>query len=161
MKKEWAVTLLLSTVIATVCRNLFAHFPNDLLALFVPVDGSVWEELKLLLWPMLLGGIGFSCLGGNASKYWGGFLGAILVTPVVYLGIHYLLLGAFGVDNAIWDGILYYSMLYLGIYLASYYSGQKWVRGALPYLIPLVAIFAVFLMAFTFATPNWPIFMEK
>ena len=78
MKKKRVWIWLLTVGVGTGLHFLHDLWPVPLTAVFAPVNESVWEHLKLLFWPMLLGGIFLEKTSPVPEKTRAGVRGAVL-----------------------------------------------------------------------------------
>lgn len=158
MKKSWFPVFLLTAGIGTGLHFLYDLLPIAPVAIFAPVNESVWEHIKLLFWPMLLAGVFLARRSDDKRKTWSGVLGAVLAMPVWLNGIFYLLKGGFGVESLGMDLALYYLTLLAGFAFVRKIEKRelpKWAFGA---LLACVFVFGLLIVYFTTFPPELPIF---
>lgn len=138
---------------------------TPVIGLIAPVNESVWEHEKLLLFPMLMwwmiGSFMLKKKGYRDCARWftaalGALLLALFLQPLLYYGYS----GALGIE-ALWVDIL----LFGASLLAGQLFGLHLLRFSrpLPCLLLLflfLALFALFAW-FTFAPPHVPIFLDR
>lgn len=131
--------ILIIACIVSILLGVFLHFAYDLsghnvvVALFAPVNESVWEHLKLILIPFTIFSIAFYFY--TKQKFSNLFLvtlfanivGMFTVTTLYYLGD-----AIFSQDNMIYNIIIYaigvitsYLILYFGIYNKDFIDETK------------------------------------
>lgn len=134
------------------------------LGLFVPVNESVWEHLKLVLWPMTLWwAAGYVALNRaweiDAPAWFAGALTALLTAQGTIALLFYFYTGAFGVESLTVDVALFFLAVVLGqaAGLRTYRrgSGLSWF---LPLL--LLAALLVLFVVFTLTPPDLPLFVD-
>ena len=147
------------------------HFLYDILGggpaigVIAPVNESVWEHGKLILWPEAIWwGLGFwlwkSTPGPGAARRW--FSGALasLVTALTCIWmLYYFYTQAFG-QELLWVDIL---ILPAAAWLGQCLGLHVWRRGrGLSWQVLLAAFLAVFLLFlyFTFYPPHIPWFQD-
>lgn len=157
MKKQFILAAVVATVGGTALHFLYDVLPNPLVALFAPVNESVWEHLKLLYWPTLAAALALSPLVEDKLRLWSGFLTALAAMPLFLLGLYYLL-GALGVKGLWVDIALYYVTMGGGFWLAWYIGSRGRLTRAAPWLLMAVILYGAFLILFTFAAPDCAIF---
>lgn len=134
------------------------------LGLFVPVNESVWEHLKMALWPMALWWS--FCYAGTSRRqeidvpaWFAGMLCAILTAQVTILLLFYFYTGAFGAESLAADILLFFLAVALGqgAGLHTYRRGS-----ALSWVVPLMLLAAllVLFVVFTLAPPDLPLFTD-
>ncbi len=139
------------------------HFAYDwsgnatAVAIFAPVNESVWEHLKMAFWPMLVWWIaGYFLLRNNnkisASKWFCSSLVAIISCLSVIVSFYYTYTGALGIESLLLDifsfvlGIAMGQLLSLHIY--KHCKPNPWcLFVAFAVIILLAAAFIVFTFA--------------
>lgn len=149
----------------------FFHFLYDLLGQFpvvgliAPVNESVWEHLKLIVWPVI-GWWTIYYLATrkkqtiNKDKWFTAALvslvAALITTPLLF----YFYTGAFGIESVAIDILILFISLLIGQLLGLYvYRNSKGIS-ANDVLIIFVGIIALF-MLLTLCPPHLPIFMDS
>jgi hypothetical protein len=146
-KREWIASCIAAVILGTVLHFLYGWWPNAVTALFSPINESIWEHVKLVVWPYLL-------LSGwlNRGRP-GGMRPWLLILPILCLvllavgyGYHVVLGG-----EALWvDIALYLAIMFLGFWLPTRFSGPfqgvLWVLPILAtgLLIGLIALFTLY-----------------
>lgn len=159
MKKQYILAAVVAAVGGTALHFLYEVVPNPLIALFSPVNESVWEHLKLLYWPMLIAAFALSPLAEEKLNLWSGFLTALIAMPIFLTGLYYLL-GALCIRGLWVDITLYYITMAGGFLLAWYVSSRRRLTRAAPWLLMVVILYGAFLILFTFAAPDCGIFRD-
>ena len=81
----WILTAWITSLGGSALHFLYDWLPSPLTALFSPINESVWEHLKLLFWPMLLGATFLARRSKNRPRLWSAFFVALLATPAFLL----------------------------------------------------------------------------
>ena len=138
---------------------------NKLIGLFVPVNESVWEHLKMLILPTILWWLGFyyfsgEKLGINADRWFTATLVSLVTSMVFMVAFFYTYTGALGFESIAVDILdTFLSVLagqLAGLHFYRYSKGMKWWI-ALTLIILIVILFAVF----TINPPHLPIFLDS
>ena len=155
----WFWTFVGTSLLGTAMHFLYDLWPTALTALFAPINESVWEHLKLLFWPMLLGSVILSRKKPNNERYWSSFFIALLGTPALLLLCFYGL-KALGIASLTLDISLYYICMLLGYTLARWLYSKKLPEKAGGFLLMVLILYVASLILFTFAAPDLPIFRD-
>ena len=153
----WILTALVTSLGGAALHFLYDLLPGPLTALFSPINESVWEHLKLLFWPMLLGAVYLSRRSRNRPRLWSAFFAALLATPAFLLTAYYLL-RAVGVEGLGLDIALYFISMFAGYWLAWGLYRRKQAENIGGWLLMAVIVYGASLILFTFAAPSLPIF---
>ena len=132
--------------------------------LFAPVNESVWEHLKLVLWPMALWWVGGYLWASrrweiDAPAWFAATLAAVLTAQVTIVLLFYFYTGAFGVESLGADVLLFFLAVLLGqiVGLRLYQRGSG-VSALVP--LALLAALLVLFAVFTLVPPNLPLFTD-
>lgn len=157
-------------IIFTIIVGTLLHFiyqwsgENSLAAIIGPVNESVWEHLKMLLWPMLAFGIWeYFAYGRDINNFIPVKVLSIIIGLVTIPVLFYAYTGVIGNHNTIID-ILIFIIAVVIAYIFSYYqlkSREKFNsrlanKSAIIALLILIACFVVF----TFLPPHIGIFYD-
>lgn len=168
-KKDILIWTVLSSLIIIIIGVIW-HFLNDWLGFIPflraisPVNESVWEHLKLTLWPVLLSWLFIIPLMHysrtiDLKKTMISVTACMIIANFFILSIHYILLAGFHIENTFTDicsyviGILA-GQLFVAVYIIPF-EIPKWI-GTLGWIV----VFAAILMYsfFTYYVPDYPIF---
>ncbi len=157
------VGLIFTSVMGTLLHFLFDWTGgNGAVALFSAVNESIWEHLKLLLYPMILFALVEYLFWGKAlESFWCvkliGILTGLMLIPVVY----YTYTGILGI-NADWFNITIFFLaagvvyrLEAGLFQRAFLCPLN-SKLAFVLLCLMVVVFTVF----TFAPPRIPLFQD-
>ena len=160
----WQLTgFVFTAVVGTLLHFVFDWAGEGALAaLFSAVNESVWEHLKLLVYPMLLFALAeWFSWGKNKENFWCVKLLGILLGMGIIVLVYYTYTGALGV-KADWFNI---TLFFLAAGLAYWVETKLFTREyACPIpskwwvLILILLVVAFFL--FTFFPPNIPLFQD-
>ncbi|MBE6955022.1 MAG: hypothetical protein E7449_03815 [Ruminococcaceae bacterium] len=158
MKIRWILTFIFTVALGSAMHFFYDWLPIPLVGLFAPINESVWEHLKLLFWPFLIGCIFLQRTSKNRQAFWGAALAASLVMPLFLTGMYYLLNGGFMVESLPVDLALYALTMLLGFVLLSSWKDKLWAEKALGILILVAGLYGACLILFSIAAPDFPIF---
>ncbi len=155
---------------AAIGLGFLSHFAFDFsgknyfVGLFVPVNESIWEHLKLLFFPFIITMFFEYFIYGKrvysffSSKFLGLIIGIISIITNYYTAI-----GAFGIDSMalnigifILSVIIAYAVSYMRILRNPKAAGGLWETTA----IFLMGILFTLFMTFTYYPPHIPLFLD-
>lgn len=160
MKRRFVLVWLFTAALGSGLHFLYDALPIPLVGLFAPVSESVWEHMKLLFWPFLVGAALLSGSAGERDRFWSAAFAAQLLMPPVLAGAHYLLRCGFGVQSVAADIALYAAALAGGVWLLHRGARGRFPGRALGVLLLLCALYAACLVLFSIAAPPLPIFQS-
>ena len=157
------VGFIFTSVIGTLLHFLFDWTGgNGAVALFSAVNESIWEHLKLLLYPMILFAlVEYFTWGRNLEAFWciklTGILTGIALIPVLY----YTYTGILGV-NADWLNIAIFFLTAGVVYRLETGLFQKAISCPLPsgLAVALLCLLTAVFTVFTFIPPHIPLFQD-
>lgn len=151
-----------SSLLGIIFHYLFKITDNSIfIALFCPVNESVWEHLKLLIFPMLIYSyIERHFMNISQNSFWSvkltGTIMSILLTPILY----YTLNGAFGNLPDFVNIIIFFITLFASYLLESVLFNKNYKYLNNRYSKCLLFCIIIGFMFFTFITPRLPIFLD-
>ncbi|MDX1580193.1 MAG: DUF6512 family protein [Alphaproteobacteria bacterium] len=133
------------------------------LAIFAAVNESVWEHLKIAVWPAFFWGlVEWSALRRNLSHFWAAKTAGLLVMPLVITGLFYSYTSLTGAN---------YLAVDIGTFFLAIAAGQvvtwRLIRAPAPgRVLRLLAgiILGLLLAAFcslTYLPPHHPLFLDS
>ncbi len=147
------------------------HFVFDLsgkmpwVGVFAPVNESVWEHMKLSLWPTIIWWglyylVNKTNYGIDGNRWATGCLTSLLTSLLTIPLLFYFYTQAFGVENMVADIIIFLIAVTLGQLLGLHIFNRT--RGINMYLIMFIIAFllTVFII-FTYSAPELPIFIDN
>jgi len=152
---RWVGWLILS------CMGSAMHFVYrwlgcfSYIALFVAVNESVWEHLKLLVWPLLLWWL-FSLLWRDLDDCIHGLLMSELYSVSTMLITYYTYMGIFDYESLAVDIIIFLLSLLVGLSIAE----ETELYSRFNTILCLV-IFFVFFICMSLVKPELPLFFDK
>ena len=158
-------TLELPYMLATAALGVINHFLYDLtggsalIALFCPINESIWEHLKLLFFPFLFVTLIMSrqhrtrILSFFYCHFLGVFSGMLFIVTVFFTYT-----GVLGPDLFIVDILIYLASIWLAFSLAAYYRQKKTVPPSQNIVFSLWIITSLLFFVFTCFPPNIPLF---
>ncbi len=166
MKRSLTYHQFIGFVFTAVIGTLL-HFLYDLtgrsqiVAAFSAVNESIWEHMKLLVFPMFIYAvIEWRVLKGEYGNFWCAKLVGILSGLIIIPASYYTYTGMFGV-NADWFNI---AIFFLAAALSYWIENRilkeykKCANGSAAFVI--LCLIAIVFIVFTFATPQIPLFQD-
>ena len=148
------------------------HFVYDwsgnstIVALFAPVNESVWEHLKMSFWPMLAWWIAGYLVLRNTNHFsvlnWfcAGSL-ALVISPLVIVSFFYTYTSALGIESFLLDILSFILGITIGQLVALHvYKYGKPKPCCLFVAIAIIMLLAIAFIVFTFAPPHIPLFQD-
>jgi hypothetical protein len=147
------------------------HFAYDwswqltIVGIFTPVDESIWEHLKLSIYPTFLWWIiGFFSLNDDNVSTYRWFtccVISVIISPIVITSFYYTYTGALGIHSLLLDIF----SLFLGLLIAQLsalhiYNNVKITDVHFYISILISLIIVISFTIFTFSPPKLPIFMD-
>ena len=137
---------------------------NPIVGLIAPVNESIWEHAKLLVWPMILWWVLYERFRGkmcdiDRKKWFQGALAALLLAWISMPLLYYFYTQAFGI-SALWVDILIFLLCvlfgqFLGLHV---YRHGKGLSPALVFVLFLLIV--LLMMVFTYFPPEIPWFQD-
>lgn len=137
---------------------------STLAALFAPVNESVWEHAKMIVWPVTLWWWLYACFSGkqyvaDTEKWAAGSLFALITALILMPLIYYFYTEAFGTE-LLWVDILILFLCFLSGQLAGLHT-YRYGNGIYPLLVLIVFAAVILIFAwFTFFPPRIPWFQD-
>ena len=152
-----------TSILGVLLHYLFDFTDKSMIvALFSPVNESIWEHLKLIYFPMTIYSlIEIKYLQNEYSIFWCvkllGVLSSILLTPILY----YTLNGAFGTLPDFVNIIIYFASIAFGYWLEAILFINNTIDCKNPHIAKyIVLLISVLFMFFTFLPPQIPLFKD-
>lgn len=133
---------------------------NILIAAFSAINESVWEHLKLVLFPMLFTSIiGYFLLGKSLQRFFCSRLKGILTSIIFIIIFFYTYTGIIGTNYAILDIGSFFIAVFLGEFLSykDMISNKKCKK---IFSIIILAILTFTFIIFTYSTPHINLFKD-
>lgn len=137
---------------------------NPIVGIFAPVNESIWEHSKMVVWPLILWWSLYYCFRGkeyeiNGNKWFEGALVALVTSLITMPMLYYFYTAAFGVE-LLWVDILIllFSVLFgqlMGLHIYRYGKGIN-----MKFSIAVLVIIVLMFMLFTFFPPTIPLFQD-
>lgn len=155
-KKRLIFAWIVTTLLGGALHFLYSWCPNPVTALFSPVNESIWEHVKVILWPYLTAALLLNRGRPGGIKPW---LLTLQLMVALMLGLGYIYFVVLEQSN-MWFGLLLYAALMaLGFYLPTRSSGPfqgfKW---QIPLVLTIILI--VMVVLFTFYPPEGALFSD-
>ena len=155
MYKKFKTALIFSIISAILASALgtLLHFlyewtgENMIVALFSPVNESVWEHLKLLFFPIMIFSV-IECLiyGKKLRLFIPGRLLGTLIGIFLTVTAHYTYLGVIGKNSMVFDLILFFISVILAYFIGFIISvftesgkSDKWLEFISVFVILLIS----------------------
>lgn len=166
MKKDLKHVLFCSALAVAVLGTL-CHFvydwtgKNRLVGLFVPVNESTWEHMKLLFFPMLLvTWILTLCLRKKYPAILSGMLAGTLIGTAMIPVLFYTYTGILGFHISAVDIAIFYICLILGFCIAYRLTATGGAQDWMQLCLCLTLVMAAAFVLFTFHPLSLGIFAE-
>lgn len=151
------------SVVGTLLHFLFAWSgENWLVALLAPVNESVWEHMKLVLWPMAVFALAeYANMGKEIGRFWCAKLKGLLTALVLIPAIYYIYTGALG-THWMWFDI---AIFFLATGAGFWFETRTLTQGK-PCRIPnqvaagVIVLILVLFAVLTFLPPQIPLFQD-
>ena len=129
-KKQIGLAFLLTALAGCLLHGLYALWPNAFTALVSPIWESLWEHLKILVWPYLAAALVLTWNRPTGIRPW---LLSLLLMCAGMLGAGYLYHIVLGGESFWPDLVLYLLLLLFGFWFPRRFSGPfEGVRWKLP-----------------------------
>lgn len=153
-------------IIGTGIHFMYDIFGESPIAgLFAPVNESVWEHSKMVLWPMILWWWLYDCFRGrqyniNKKKWFTSAFLALLTSLIAIPMLYYFYTEAFGVELLWVDILILLLSVFLGqlmgLHVYRYGKGQN-AGLAKALILGIVLLYILF----TFYPPRLPLFRDS
>lgn len=168
-----AARYLLSGIPFVIFLGTLTHFIFDwsgnivFVGLFVPINESVWEHLKMSFWPtlvwFLLVFLFFRIKSElSASRLLMAAAAALFVCSLIIVTFFYTMEGAFGIESLLVDASIFFLGIIVGQFAAVHvYRYAEPKRFWLYVAAFSILLFMALLIFFTFWQPRLPLFLDK
>lgn len=136
------------------------------IGIFAPVNESIWEHLKMTLWPALIWWLAGYFICSKAShipfrQWFFSYTVAMLICPLFIVAFYYTYTGAFGIHLLSLD----IASLFLGVIISQFAALHIYRHAKIGNILfgISITVFIIVLtayMAFTFITPHIPAFLN-
>lgn len=142
--------------------NIFGE--NPFVGLFAPINESIWEHSKMVLWPVILWWLLYYCFRGkryqiDKNKWFTSALVALMTSLITMPLLYYFYTGAFGVELLWVDiSILLFAVLFgqlLGLHTYRYGKGVN-----ANFILVIFVLVVLLFMLFTYFPPHLPLFQD-
>jgi hypothetical protein len=167
--KKYVLKWELSGIASVFLLGALLHFvfewsgESRIVALFAPVNESVWEHFKLGFWPMCLyAAVEYRFLRGYMTSFLTAKAVAIYLIPIITGLVFYAYTAIVGEEILIVDILIFLVAIVVG-QLASYkiITSAKLPKYFNVVSLVFIVLLALILMLFTFYPPNLPIFLDS
>lgn len=164
--------ILYSILIITFLGSLF-HFVYDLsgnsklVGIFVPINESVWEHLKLAFYPIVIWYLVVYFIYKNKlyidfRRWFISMTISIVISIFIILALFYIYTGALGITSTFFDIFIYFIAIIVSQLIISEIYHKIRTSDKNFYISIFVFILLLILFSiFTFSPPNFPIFKVK
>lgn len=164
------IYLILSIAFITLLASLL-HFAynfskkSTFVGIFTPVNESIWEHLKLALYPTTLWYIIYFLIFKNnqsldAKSLFAQCTCSILISMIIVVTFYYTYTGALGIHSLILDILSLVLGTSLGQTFSFVYFSKHDAANVKPYIFVYIILVAAFTF-FTFMPPKLPIFLDS
>lgn len=170
MDKQAACWFLAGIPVIIVVGTLL-HFVYDwsgqsmVVGIFAPVNESIWEHQKLIVWPTLVWCFAGYLLkrkeGVSASRWFSSCAVGLYAGPLFIISFYYTYTGALGIHSLVLDILSFIlGVITAQLIMLHFYQYANKSRLALPCSCFAILILIGALVLFTFYPPQLPIFMD-
>lgn len=165
IKKYSIISFIFTAVIGTLFHFAFEFSGgNTLVGAFTSVNESVWEHLKLLLFPaIIISFVEYFAYGKYIKNFFTAKVASILIGMLLIIVLFYTYSGIIGNDYAVIDVLIFYISVAIYSYL-SYRLIKNGTFGnsdrATIVSMLIIAVVIVLFIYFTFNTPMLEIFRD-
>ena len=155
-KKQLLLAFVLAVLAGAGLHFVYGLCPNGVTALFSPVNESIWEHLKILVWPCVLGAVPLlrrepDGLGARAFS--------LLLAAGLMLAAGWLYHGVLDGRALLFDVVLYVLCMGVCFLLPAFLRGSFWQEKARLWC-GLVLTLMVLMVVFTWLPPDAALFHE-
>ena len=156
ISKAALLAFAVATLAGSCLHFVYALFPNGLTAVLAPVNESIWEHLKILVWPCVLGAVPLlrrepDGLGARAFS--------LLLAAGLMLAAGWLYHGVLDGHALLFDVVLYVLCMGVCFLLPAFLRGSFWREKARLWC-GLVLALMVLMVVFTWLPPDAALFHE-
>lgn len=151
LSKKALLIFVVATLAGACLHFLYDLFPNPVTAILSPVNESLWEHLKILVWPFLVLMLVLTNKGEKGDR--GPWYLALVMIGTVMLGVGYLYHVVAGGASLGFDICLYVLLMGAGFLLSALFDHSA-IRDRSDVLGLVVLAVTVAILLFTFLPPN-------
>ena len=156
ISKAALLAFAVATLAGSCLHFVYALFPNGPTAVLAPVNESIWEHLKILVWPCVLGAVPLlrrepDGLGARAFS--------LLLAAGLMLAAGWLYHGVLAGRARLFDVVLYVLCMGVCFLLPAFLRGSFWQEKARLWC-GLVLALMVLMVVFTWLPPDAALFHE-
>lgn len=162
--KYQAIGAVFIIILGTLWHFIYQWSGNTfLIGLFAPVNESVWEHLKMVLFPSIIfAAIEYKFVKDYANNFITAITVSIITAMIFIVTMHYTYTFFLNKNLAVVDILIFIVSIFLGRYLGYHImtakSYPKWVS-AISFIV-LISTVIIF-MIFTIFPPKLPIFLDN
>lgn len=147
------------SILATLFHFLFDHTNFEPFKLIAPINESVWEHSKILVFPFLIFMMFYYFIFKPERKaFWCSVFIACIVMPAYMIIIFYTYTGIIGKSILVIDILLAFVCIAIGF--KTFYNNYNNPKFNCKITTALFVIMLVCFIIFTFAAPNLPLFIS-
>lgn len=149
IKKGFLLSFAAATLGGALLQYLYRLLPNAVTALFSPINGSIWEMIKILYWPLLIVALYYKV----KYKTSGGRMAVIPVACLVFYVLSFLRHITCAKPIGFFDAALFVLLMALALAIAPAFGRALDGRFRVPVAL-LAAVLGAALILFTFLPPD-------
>ena len=156
ISKAALLAFAVATLAGSCLHFVYALFPNGLTAVLAPVNESIWEHLKILVWPCVLGAVPLLRRepDGLVARAF-----SLLLAAGLMLAAGWLYHGALDGRALLFDVVLYVLCMGVCFLLPAFLRGSFWQEKARLWCALVLALM-VLMVVFTWLPPDAALFHE-
>lgn len=158
---HWAGAIVIMTL-AAMWHFFYSWAPGSVSAVIFPANGSVWEHVKLLLFPSIIFFvIEYFAIGKKFRNYIFAHGLALLSMPALLLAMFFFCRNGLDIENNLTvDIIITFLSICIGLYIGYKVTIYKRKIGNEIFALVIAAVLAVSYGFLTFFPPRKPIFLD-
>lgn len=170
-KKNISFTVLLAMLVAPIILSVPLHFLHNFIncpfiALFSPVNESVAEHAKIIIYPVVISSVILFFVLRRATpldpkRFFTAGITNALTAEYFMVTMFYFIFYALGVPSALWAHIvLEVISMTIGLILGYHIYKYGNPKYGLPIVVTMFSITVILMSIFTFLPPNVPLFIS-
>lgn len=139
---------------------------NVIVGIFVPINESIWEHLKLSFYPIIFSWVLFYILFNNKLKIefdvlMVSMISSAVISVIVIVSFYYSYTGALGIESLVMDILSLLVAIFISQLVAKHiYTYSKPNNITLYTSLILLLLFIIMFTVFTFNPPRLPLFVD-
>ncbi len=165
LNTQFFVSSIIIFLIGSLMHFAYNFFNNNfIVGLITPINESIWEHLKLAIFPIILWWLIFYLKEGekynlDKNKWFLGCLVSIFISNIIVLGVYYFVRYGLDVESLILDIILLYISLLFGQFTGLHIYNFSTIQNFY-FLVTMIYVIIFSIMILTIIPPQLPLFED-